>query len=519
MRLSMFKFKMFLSLLFSLSLCSKTQAQMQRPSLVAPRINSEEVIIQGYVPHAEGRTLIWTIPSDLISNRPQEIGRVIIDSTGQFFLSSSLIKQTTPSYLAIDYYSTCLFVEPGTFYKLKFLDFDYHLDEKINAFIKSNLLPSLPFTFEKEDSAELNGLLWKYTQAYNRAMEDGFEQVIVNGDTKAINQFLDDCKKDFDYSGHQYFLTYMRYSLAELISFANIKSKQAIFNEYIKDQPIHYQNPAQIDFLTSFFQAYFHSQSKISPTNLKKLLNKENIAPNLHLKQVLDTLGMDTLLRNEVLREWVFIHAVHEIYGRETEYKEESLKTLLTELKNTTKFPEHAQIIENILKNHQEEKEKLYFKGIPLLDINQKTILIDSLLELGKFHYFVFLRADHDLCPEGVRESALLRKVWKDLLGKDSISKNQIEKSVKIIFIGCDYEFARFYHHAYQEKYPWPYLHFNQQIEWLRKIGAVHFPCFMLVDDQGHILEDNFQKPSQNIKATFIKMGKRNALFYPNSEK
>ncbi|MDE5574989.1 MAG: hypothetical protein K2I87_04675, partial [Bacteroidales bacterium] len=92
-------------------------------------------------------------------------------------------------------------------------------------------------------------------------------------------------------------------------------------------------------------------------------------------------------------------------------------------------------------------------------------------------------------------------KIWQ-------ASDNHVKRAVKIVFVNCDYPFATYFHDAARRRYPWPYLHFNGNIDWIRTIDAARFPAFVLVDDQGNILNSDFNAPSQGLKARFEQMGK-----------
>ena len=98
-----------------------------------------------------------------------------------------------------------------------------------------------------------------------------------------------------------------------------------------------------------------------------------------------------------------------------------------------------------------------------------------------------------------------MKDIWTSL-------PDNVKNAVRIVFVNCDYDFGKYRRDAKTKEYPWPYLHFNRNIEWVRTIDAAHFPAYILVDDQGHVLNSAFNAPSQNIGDVFRRMATLKAL-------
>ncbi|MDE5762764.1 MAG: hypothetical protein K2H68_04575, partial [Bacteroidales bacterium] len=141
-----------------------------------------------------------------------------------------------------------------------------------------------------------------------------------------------------------------------------------------------------------------------------------------------------------------------------------------------------------------------YFTDVALTDTKGDTLSVDALLEKGKFHYFVFVRADYTLCPDCGNELNRLERIW-------SKAGEEVREAVRIFVINCDHSRARYAHDARKRHLPWPYLHFNGNIDWIRRIDAGRFPCFFLVDDKGNILDSHIAAPSSgSLELLFKKM-------------
>jgi len=83
-----------------------------------------------------------------------------------------------------------------------------------------------------------------------------------------------------------------------------------------------------------------------------------NIEWQVNYKALLDSLGKDTLLKNEVIRELVLLENIVD-WSNMKLFTLDSLKTLLTQFYNNTKFNEHKIIIKILI--------KIYFLNIKLI--------------------------------------------------------------------------------------------------------------------------------------------------------
>ena len=169
-------------------------------------------------------------------------------------------------------------------------------------------------------------------------------------------------------------------------------------------------------------------------------------------------------------------------------------------LSREAKFAENRETAARLLAQRRERYLRHYFTDVALTDPNGDTLSVDALLEKGKFHYFVFVRADYTLCPDCGNELNRLERIWSKAGG-------DVREAVRIFVINCDHSRARYAHDARKRHLPWPYLHFNGNIDWIRRIDAGRFPCFFLVDDKGNILDSHIAAPSSgSLELLFKKM-------------
>ncbi len=466
------------------------------------------VMVVGLAKGAEGRKVRWKADADPFSGAYQELDCTVVDSNGRFVLATADISSTRPTYFEIDYYSTSLFVEPGKAYRLEFADFDYDADERMNAFVVSDQFPVLTYRVVDArgnlDTTDLNYRLARYAALYDRMVARSLGQIRIERDTSIVSHFLHCSDSSFSYVQDTFFQAYRFYVEAGLMDFAGYRSRLALYRECLENRTVDMDNPAQMDFLKNYFLDYFTSNSFLPFEQVRRIVNRNDLSPASRLGALADSLSLDYALKGEYLHDWVLIYALDEGLDNER-LNDNHIRSMLRAYQAKSKFPYLVKAVDNILEERSRRSRRRYFVNLELKDASGDTVLIDSLLEAGLFHYFVFVRADDANCPTCNEESVRLKDVWTGL-------PDNVRKAVRIIYVNCDYDFGKFRRDAKTKDYPWPYLHFNRNIEWVRTVDAVHFPAFVLVDDKGNVLNSAFNAPSQNIEDVFRRMATLKAL-------
>lgn len=458
--------------------------------------------IAGVAKGAEGRQIVWYADADMLSQERVELDRAVIGEDGRFVLATDEVFEVLPTYFVIDYYSCSLFVEAGKTYYLQMAeDFDYFIDEKINAFVPSNRLPELRYALTDaalgRDTTELNYRLGRYSYLYNRMLDSDFERIYLQKDTLPVLRFIKRAEEEFGADTSRYFNAYRAYTEALLADFSGLLSRKELFVRYVDGQVVDARNPAQVNFLCQFFGEYFTTNRFLPYNQVRRLVQDTALTAGMRIKALSDSMGLDYALRNEALREWVLLYALQQEWdGGRIDARE--ITHLMKYLSREAKFAAHRKMAERLLDERRERYVRPYFKGVKLTDEVGDTLVIDSLLERGKFHYFIFVRADYALCPDCVGELGRLEKIWNK-------AGEEVREAVKIFAINADNSRARYVHDARKRRLPWPYLHFNGNIDWIRRIDAGRFPAFFLVDDKGEVLDSHIAAPSSGSLETLFK--------------
>ncbi|MDR0763237.1 MAG: hypothetical protein LBF01_01920, partial [Bacteroidales bacterium] len=340
--------------------------------------------ICGTAKGAEGRVIKASTVTDYITYKPLYLAYDTIDKDGVFFLDFNITNPLSIK-LEIDYYSTFVFVAPSRQISLDFLTFDYHLAEKVNCFWEYKQMPSLMYAISSSDSVFF----------------------ILGAD-----------------SG--YLAKVNRYRFARYEEATGKMSRKALFENYINNVPFSLNSECFIEFVGDFFYNYFSNSSA------RFLLNTT-------IDNLLDTMGIDPFLRNEMLREYICIKGLYQYVSSLPTYSRDfvvpRVEALLKALRNKTKFNEFRPIISNILNKWNSTES---FAPMVLKNSDGQDILFEDLLKSFDMPYFYigFISANNILCPDCLTETDVLLR----------IPEKMYKDSVKVIFINVDDEFMTYYH-------------------------------------------------------------------------
>ncbi len=454
----------------------------RHPDRVAQRVR-----VDGIAPGAAGRTIRWRVDADPLSGLDWEVDAARIADDGSFSLRG-MFRETMPTTLAIDYYEGTLFVSPGTDYRLRFDTFDYGLANRLNVLFPGAPVPPLTFEIERPAAERLNHTIWRFLTLYGQEIDaEAYEAIAVYGQPQAVlrlrarvDSLAEDTAAVDDFAS-----AYVRYQMAGLEEFARLKNGKALFRQYLKAQPLQYRNPAQMQFVRSYFDHYFDTRCPIPEKRLKQLLAGADV------QTVLDTLGVDSLLVNRQWREWIYIQAVSEVLGR-ADYPEEALLRQLAQLSERTAFPMHRQTIAGLLTQWRRRHEGIRLGAYVWTDMQGRAVAADTLLgAAGTWTYVCVVKSDPTLSPDG---SSQIYALWQALRQADDLPGRGL-----VLVCDDDSAAARTYVRALQESLQPPadasaeadrrlsFYYFNREIENLKDWEVYTFPAFVVISPEGRI--------------------------------
>jgi len=428
------------------------------------------ITIKGKAANATGKEIELYKYSDQLSRTEVLLDNSIIGASG--FELKMYAKYTTLVFLQVENYSQSFFVEPGRTYEVLIPKFDWSIDEKRNVHLSPE---ALPVVFENLPKDEVNLKINDFD-----AMVDSF----VSANRYYFDQKFHPQRRYFDTlcaltekrypdGKNAFFNRYKKFSLAELKYKLSFDSRKNMYNKYIANQsPLYYDE----NYMSLFFTMFANSISSGNRyNNVHKLSRWVN---NGSIGTYMDSIGLDPLLRNEQVRELAAIQALKESFYKTKYYKREKVVSALEMIRSKTKFPEHRELIKNLLALFAQKGKGGDAAAFTLPDVDKKMVSLDSFK--GKWIYLSFVRVGE---PHSLKEIETLAYF------KDSIYAKS--KNVEFVTICCDREFQKMYHFLRNNKkgsrYGWTWLHFNNNFKLLERYGVVSFPTFLLINPDGKL--------------------------------
>lgn len=434
-------------------------------SLVSTLLFSQSKI-SGKALFAPNRTLRINTYDDLVSYKITNLKTVTIDKNGNFEFELNL-HQPTYAFFIINSIHGQLLIEPNKNYKLEFsVDSIYPNPAEIPATEipmwveilepKSNNL--MTFIVDLEETVE-NFL----------TRDNNFSKIYYARSVETLQLLKNNLEEKFGHINNPYFKTFLRYRFAQVDLIQRSKMTSELYNDYFTDIEIYYNNLAYMQFFNEFFTRYIQSaNSNIPKEKLYELINETG-----NYLELLDYLGKDPILVNEMIRELVLIKNLSEMY-HVFGTNQSNIIMFLSKLAETTKFDEHRRIANNTI----EFLVKQSVGNIPvaknLKDLSGNIISIDKYL--GKPLYIQFFSVD---CADCITEMFAIQKVKKDFEGK-----------IQFISVSMDINTTKLYHFVNRfPQFDWPILSFGNHYEWIEAYDIYGFPAQVLLDAEGKIIQ------------------------------
>ncbi|MDI3546126.1 MAG: hypothetical protein PWQ43_1437 [Rikenellaceae bacterium] len=432
----------------------------------------QSTTINGNFKGAEGREIrLYTI-QDFITFSDTLLAKAPIDHNGNFSITLKLPKDKIYyAYFKVnDIRSNDLYLEYNKTYNLMFDAFDF---EKYDTYTSFLTRLYMNFTISNIDTNDLNfkisqlNIILNDFYAHNIKAQVEPTGGIINRIPKAkidsLNALL---LTKFSNYQNNYFNNYLKYSIAEIKLISRSYDRLEIFNEYIWNQRPIYDNVQYMSFFTNYFRDYIINSTKIKTKDLIS-----NIEWQVNYKALLDSLGKDTLLKNEVIRELVLLENIIG-WSNMNLFTRDSLQKLLTQFYNNTKFDEHKLIIKNINKNLF-SNYKIDLSKYPLITEKNDTVFLKHFSTKYILLYFFT-----SWCGQCIKELTAINEIYP-----------QIKDSLEIIVISADRIPLNYYY--FTKDYNFPNLgmyYFNQNYELLEQLKIVVFPQSILIEKSGNII-------------------------------
>jgi thiol-disulfide isomerase/thioredoxin len=434
-----------------------------------------EFRVSGMAEGVSGEKVRIIIPADPFSGTSQTLCSTITDSLGRFSLHAE-IKTTQFGWIALGLGRSEIYLYPGIELEIKLITPE-PLKPGRNPFLEPpqlriDLIREGPnslnhdislFNATFDDFVATSGL--KLADRRNKSLVDSLDRLVRGMPIDTLNPYL---------------RNYIFYKMADIHVFLREMRYPAAYKKYLEKQQSDFGNIAYQDFFNNFYDDYLFSGSKINFFNdLDLCINK-----NIDLAGLLDSLGKDSLLRNERIRELVLLKHIPSLYY-DRNYHRNNIIYLLTALTDQTKFAENRRISENL------KSKLLRFNAnapIPEFHFLSQTgeDITKSAMENG-VTCLIFFKNECDICDAEHELIPALRKKYGE----------------KIRFLSVCCEPGPFGLLTYLRDHPafnWEFADFNKDYDFLEVMGIQSFPQILLCGEGAKILKYPAGKPSERLE-------------------
>jgi thiol-disulfide isomerase/thioredoxin len=438
---------------------------------------AQNVFIKGKATGAEGKTLCVYAWTDQITYALTKVASGKIDSTGKFDFSFKTDK-TFFAYLKIDFNQAPLYIEPGKTYNLDISCPDCKSpDDKTNPYLDPK---QLDVVVSGNDSLELNKMIISFNNLYDDFMLKNYVTLLKHRNRAKVDSFKTVINKRFAPTDNEYFKNLTRYRLAAIEQFAQLNSFEGLFKKYIWDQPVLYDNTGYMEFFNEFFKNFVTEGSKeITRYDLDTTINYQKSFPAF-----LDSLGKDSLLRNEVIREVVALKTLGDVYYK-PQFSKPAILDMFKYIEENSKFPQHRLIAESYLKLFTKLAPGTVAPDFKLKDFSGSTYSLSE-FNKNKYVYLIFWKT---WCVPCMDEMNLIEKL-----------KAKYGTKVEFVGISADKEFMKYYYFMQKnKKYDFTNLHWGNDAELLTNYDVKTYPTFVLIGPDGKIVQYPAIAPSKHL--------------------
>lgn len=443
------------------------------------------VEIRGKARFAANDTLRLYTYDDMLSRNYVLLTKVVTDAEGNFQLSLPQVRQTT--LLFFNYRTTygSFYVEPYRTY-----DVDLYTDSVLIGRIDAEMLGNyIQISCLNNDSTELNWKINYFDQYYTYFMYYNGAAIMSHAPKEVYDSLMNIYYKRFPISENaiDFYSVYVRYRTAVIENLYYNKDRMKIYRKYLETPYVFYDNPAYMEFLDLFFDNYLYSGTRqITKGMLSQDINELN-----NYEKLLDDMGKDPLLRNEILRELVLMKGMKELGAYPEEFKIPNLESMLMTMAKKSKFREHKQMASNMRKVFNVLDAGVSMPSFCLKDVKGNDV--PSSRFAGKYLYIQFFAT---YCQDCIREMVIL-KYLHDIYGD----------KVQFLSVMLDYEPVRLYHFVKEyTDFKWQFAHFNNQFDFINAYKPYALPLGVLIDPQGNVCAYPAPPASEGLAELFMKL-------------
>ncbi len=453
-----------------------------------------QTTIAVYAPAYKGKYALLNTSEDLVSFKSKKIDKQYIDSTGYFSFNLTTEK-ALKTYIEIGSTSAFLYLDPNTpKYKV------YFPAEETSGQKASN--NSVELLFDSLPKNDLNTLILELNYRIDDFLFGDslkMQSVILQDDSfkDSINSFKKVLIKEYGPIKKKFFHEYIKYSIAGLeqlyIGGGMINNKIYLFEMYLNNHPILYENDAYMDFFQQNFDGFFQSNIGLYD-RIKHAINNFSSAEKLD-----EVLVNSPFLKKDSIRELATIINLYHGYYKKS-FNQANIISILEQISKKTKIREHQLIIKNLFSQINLLKKGTEAPEITLITTDLDTVSISDFK--GKYVYIQFFATWSQTALQELKIMEDMQSKYKKYIQFISISLDEDED-----------EFIKF--KKEHPNYKWHFAHYKGENEILLNYDISSVPNYVLIDEEGNIEEAQAMSPAPNYPRPSIDK----TFFYIKKEK
>jgi len=443
---------------------------------------SEETYeIVGYAPRFVGEKVTLYTYQDYITMTKIEIGSGFVSPKDSLFRIELKNKSTIKGIININKTEAELYLAPKTNYDIYFLK---AIGQPDGFQIKKTEL-----VYFNLDSTDINYRIIQYNSWFDMYVSYNEKTIGPSNFHFYLDTFKTNVENAYRHVDDQFFLTYVRYNIAEMDQVFNSKGENKLntFLTYIKPYPLYFENDQYMRFVKRFYSTDFGDY--IPEIENAVFLALANSSPT----KLMAALKKDLFLANPELREMMMVDKLGRAYYNEPQFQHNIL-TILDSVIYFTKF-EHNSIIAQNIKGYLTNIEAGYpAPSIKLARAKGDTITWKSFE--GKFVYLHFFETWSEKAIAEMRiMTELIKKYNEDIVflslctDKDSSTFNDFKKN--------------------NPAFNWDIIYLGRNHDLVKRYKVVSVPAYFLIDQYGYLVLSPAPTPSpdgeyESIDKTFF---------------
>jgi len=441
-----------------------------------------KTVVQGQMQNCSEKWIRVFEYSNPISQKPVMIARDSIGKSGKFKIELMIEKgEIKTVFFAIERFTSFdFFIEGGKSYNIYIDSVDFALQDEYYSPLAATF-PNLHVRLQN-DPNDLNNLIHQLTMELIRFSVDDFSEVVRLRDFAKFDTLQLRLDSLFSHVKNPFFKTMTEFSVADFQFTARMKRNAWFVTRYFNDRPFQYENPAFMNFFHVFFDKYIYATSRKIPLRDLEL----RMVYDRNYKALLDSLGKDSLLKNEVVRDMVLIKNTYQMYFAGF-FQRDSLFHFMQDISQQSKFPKHKQIATSLLKEMDLHISQRPSPPLIGREVDGNIYNLDSVK--GLYTYVFFFTT---YCRACYPEFIVMNKLYEKF-------KNQIY----FVSVSMDVNFLKFYYFMQDYQYPWDFVNFFRNFEIEEQWGVKIFPQAMMLNPKGDIINKNAPLPSEHLDSYF----------------